>query len=195
MRCAFYLLLVMLLVGWIVVATPALSGEIEGVPFADQVRLGDDGDAERPELALRSMGLLRYRVVFRGYVAALYLPKDVPTERVLDDVPRRLELSYFWSIRGKDFGGAAEQKLEETLDPRSRAAIRERVETLHRTYRDVSPGDRYALDYIPGEGTTLRLNGEPLVTIPGADFARAYFGLWLGEDPLDDTLRDRLLEN
>jgi hypothetical protein len=39
----------------------------------------------------------------------------------------------------------------------------------------------------------LSLNGESLVTIPGADFAKAYFGIWLGPDALDADLRTALL--
>jgi chalcone isomerase-like protein len=57
----------------------------------------------------------------------------------------------------------------------------------------VSPGDRYALTYVPDVGTELRLNEESLATIPGEDFAEAYFGIWLGDQPLDEGLRDKLL--
>ncbi len=28
----------------------------------------------------------------------------------------------------------------------------------------------------------LSFNGEPLVTIEGADFSAAYFGIWLGKE-------------
>jgi hypothetical protein len=60
-------------------------------------------------------------------------------------------------------------------------------------YRDVKPGDRYALTYIPGSGTELSFNGSPLVVIDGADFAAAYFSIWLGKRPLDPGLKDKLL--
>jgi hypothetical protein len=46
---------------------------------------------------------------------------------------------------------------------------------------------------VPGRGTTVSLNGEPLVEVEGADFARAYFGIWLGDDPMDRGLRKALL--
>ncbi len=58
----------------------------------------------------------------------------------------------------------------------------------------MKPGDRYSLTYLPGEGTELAKNGVPLALVPGEDFARAYFGIWLGEDPLDRDLRDQLLK-
>lgn len=174
---------------WLV-AQPTRAAVIEGVEFADQVSASDSGD---PVLRLYSMGLLRYRVVFRGYVAALYLPEGVSSAGALGDVPRRLELSYFWSIAGDDFGRAADQLLRQTLPAAELTSLRSRIDTMHRAYRDVSPNDRYSLTYIPGTGTELRLNGKLLVTVPGADFARAYFGLWLGAEPLDVSLRDALM--
>jgi hypothetical protein len=166
---------------------PVRAAHIENVDFSDRARIGEH------ELPLRSLGLLRYRVLFKGYVGALYLPEAVPFERALEDVPKRLELHYFWNIAGRDFGPAAQQVLERQLGPAELAALRERIERLNAAYRDVAPGDRYALSYAPGEGTSLSLNGAPIVTIPGADFARAYFGIWLGRAPLDEAFRDQLL--
>ena len=58
--------------------------------------------------------------------------------------------------------------------------LQSRIDNLAALYRDVKPGDRYALTYIPDEGTTLSLNGETLGSIPGDDFARAVFAIWLG---------------
>ena len=61
-------------------------------------------------------------------------------------------------------------------------------------YRDVNPGDRYARTYVPDQGTELSYNGQPLITIQGADFAAAYFGIWLGKDPIDKDMRSRLIK-
>lgn len=168
----------------------ANSAEIEGVEFADEITFSQPIDAN---LRLHGMGLLRYRIVFKGYVAALYLPEGVPGGNALEDVTRRLELSYFWSIAAENFGDAADQLLERELSAAQLGPLRSRIDALHRAYRDVRPGDRYSLTYFEGGGTELRLNGEFLVSIPGADFARAYFGIWLGNQALDDGLRDDLL--
>lgn len=40
----------------------------------------------------------------------------------------------------------------------------------------------------------LALNGKPLGTVQGNNFARAIFSVWLGEDPIDRGFRDTLLE-
>ncbi len=164
------------------------AATIEKVEFDERVAAGER------VLSLHSVGLLRYRLLFKGYVAALYLEDGTAPADVLEDVPKRLELEYFWSIPGEKFGPVAESALERSLDAQSLERLRPRIEALHEKYQDVKPGDRYAITYSPGEGTELAKNGVRLALIPGEDFARAYFGIWLGENPLDRKLRDKLLK-
>jgi hypothetical protein len=185
-RCAAVAVAALLLA-----APPAAGAVIEGVEFADEIRISNE---PTQVLSLHGMGLLRYRVIFRGYVAALYLPDGADGQQALSDLPRRLELSYFWAIDGKDFGEAANQILARSLTPSQLESLAPRVEELHRAYRDVRPSDRYSLTYVPNIGTQVRLNDDLFVTIPGEDFARAYFGIWLGTEPLDAGLRDELLK-
>lgn len=181
---------VCLLFALVVLGAPGARGEparIDGIAFARQVEV--HGTA----LTLRSLGLLR-RFFIKGYAAALYLGGDATRESVLGDVPRRLELQYYVSIAREDFGQAAQTILERSHPQQELDALRGRVDAMAELFEDVSAGDRYSLTYLPGRGTELALNGEPLGTIPGSDFAAAYFGIWLGDDPIDTGLRDRLLE-
>ena len=163
------------------------AAEIEGVQFADQYRRDD------VTLALHCVGLLRYKVVFKGYVAGLYLGPGVAAEEALADVPKRLELSYFWGIKGSDIGKAGDAILARNVDPDTLAQLRPRLDQMNALYETVNPGDRYALTYVPGLGTELALNGRRKGIIPGADFAAAYFRIWLGDQAIDAALRDQLL--
>jgi len=162
------------------------AAEIEGVTFADRYQTGDT------LLLLNNVGLLRYRIIFKGYVAALYLGEGVRPEDVLTDTPKRLELEYFWPIKGTDFGKAANKILVQNFSSEYLALLRARLQRLHALYENVRPGDRYALTYLPGVGTELSLNGTPKGTIKGADFAAAYFAIWFGEKPLDESLKAQL---
>jgi len=173
----------------IALATNRLGGaaEIEGVRFADQVRSRD------VTLQLRCVGLLRYKLVIKAYVAALYLGGGTDTDDVFADVPKRLELNYFWAIKGADFGKAGDEVLKRNVDEQTFTALRPRLERINGWYRDVKPGDRYSLTYLPGVGTQLALNGAEVGVIDGADFAKAYFRIWLGDDPIDGRFRDQLL--
>ena len=165
----------------------ALAAEIEDVRFPDSIETGDT------RLGLHGLGLLRYRVLFRGYVGGLYLPRATPGKRVLDDVPKALELSYFWAIEGRLFGEAATEILKRQHGAARVAEYQSELDALHALYRDVEVGDRYRLTYVPGRGTELALNGEVLGIVPGARFARDYFGIWLGEDPLNEPFREALI--
>lgn len=171
----------------LLVALPSSSAEIEDIPFPDEVR------SEAGPLRLYGLGLLRYRVLFRGYVGGLYLPEGVEAKQLFGDVPKALELHYFWDIEGRFFGEAADDILSRSLPPERLSALRSRLDRLHALYRDVDEGDRYRLTYSPGVGTSLALNGEVLGTIPGADFAADYFGIWLGQAPLNVPFRDQML--
>jgi hypothetical protein len=172
------------------VAAPApASVEIEGVRFQRSVGEGPSA------LDLCSAELLRWKYVIKVYVAALYVDDCSALPGAVDrgDAARRLELSYLRGFSAEQFAKAAETVLRRTFDDETLAPLQSRIERLHAAYRSVSEGDRYALTYRPGQGTELALNGEPLVVVEGADFADAYFDIWLGPDPADEGLRDRLL--
>ncbi len=181
-----------LVVAAIVLTAPASAratsnGEIEGVRFEPAY------ERDGVSLGLRCTGLLRYRVLFKGYVAALYLPSETPAARVLDDVPKRLELGYFWAIAAADIASTGDRILARNIDAKTYASLRSALDQINALYEDVKPGDRYALTYVPGRGTELSLNGVSKGVVPGAEFARAYFRIWLGNDPIDESLRDQLL--
>lgn len=165
----------------------AAAAEIEGVRFAD--RIVHDG----VPLSLRCTGLLRYKVIFKGYVAALYLGPDVQPADVLGDVPKRLELSYFWAIDAADIVKAGGEILARNVSSDTMERLRPRLDRIDALYEAVKPGDRYALTYVPGVGTELSLNGKSKGVIPGDDFAAAYFRIWLGERSIDASLREQLL--
>jgi hypothetical protein len=184
--------LVRVMVGVLLIAAqtaqPSSGKELEGVHFADRYRSGD------VTMRLSCVGLLRYKFFIKAYVAALYLGDGAEAGDVLADVPKRIEVSYFWGIRGSDIGTAGDQIIAQNVDGNTFAALRPRLDRLNALYRDVRPGDRYSLTYVPGVGTELALNGNPLGVIDGADFGAAYFRIWLGDHPIDTRLRDQLLQ-
>jgi hypothetical protein len=177
-----------LLIALSILTSPASALTVEKVTFADSVTIGGT------LVPLRNAALLRYLKFIKAYVAALYLPEGVTAEKVLSDVPKRLEINYLVSIKGPDFGKGAEPTLRLNQTPAELAKLRSRIDRINGIYRDVKPGDRYALTYLPGRGTELALNGRPLTVIEGADFAAAYFGIWLGRDSIDDNLKRDLLK-
>jgi len=171
-----------------ILSSPASALTVEKVTFADSVTIGGT------PVPLRNAALLRYLKFIKAYVAALYLPAGVKAEDVLSDVAKRLEISYLVAIKGKDFGKGAAPTLEANQTPAELARLQGRIDRINAAYKDVQPGDRYAITYLPGRGTELALNGTPLTVIEGADFAAAYFGIWLGKTSIDDKLKRDLLK-
>lgn len=167
---------------------------------ADPVRIKDARFDARfalsdPPLQLRGAGLLKYAVFVDVYAAALYLPPQTASTRALEpDVARRLEIVYFVDITREQFAAAAMKTLSRQLSDADMRKLRDRINEFHTLYRNVSKGDRYALTYRPDQGTTLELNGNVLGAIPGADFAAAYFSIWLGKEPIAPQLKDTLLK-
>jgi len=159
---------------------------VEGVEFNDYYEWNGT------PLRLNGTGVLE-RFFLKGYAAALYLGEGVHPADALEDVPRRIEIEYFRAIPADAFVSATVKGVLQNVDSETHARIRGSIGRINALYEDVSPGDRYALTYIPGVGTELSLNGEPKGVVEGAEFSAALFGIWIGGAPLDEGLRDELL--
>lgn len=57
----------------------------------------------------------------------------------------------------------------------------------------VAVGDVFGFDYVPGEGTRILRNDEVMRTIEGLDFKRVLFGIYLGKEPIQDSLKQEML--
>lgn len=144
------------------------------------------------DLPLRGIGLLEFWKMDL-YTAAFYVPEEAQgIDGVLQDVPKALIIHYHRGVPTKWMNKVAVKKLRENPDV-DYAAVEDRVKLIGDTYVPVNDGDRYELRYAPGGGTTLLLNGQEQIRIPGADFAKAYFGIWVSHVPGKEKLRDELL--
>jgi len=136
---------------------------------------------------------MRYMIFFKVSVAGLYMPKDIPSEQVLSDVPKLLELHYFHPITAKDFIEMTDTWMARNVAPEIIEKLRPRTNRYNNMFQDVVPEDRYSLTYSPGKGTELSLNGEVKGLIEGADFASALFSIWLGPVPVSKSAKAGLL--
>ena len=64
--------------------------------------------------------------------------------------------------------------------------------TLHQT---IEVGDVYEFIYIPDSGIDVLRNSELLDTIAGLEFKKAFFGIWLSDDPVQKSLKKAMLGN
>ena len=165
----------------------AYGVEVEDVKFEESVVV--DGRT----LSVRGAGLFRYLGVIKAYVGALYVEEGYATQDVLSDTAKRLEIEYFHAIKGEDFGPATNKIIPRNTDPETLERLRPKIDAHNALYRDVQPGDRYMMTYIPGRGTELALNGEPIGLVEGADFAAAIYAMWLGDKPMNKSFKRQLM--
>ncbi|MDT8878996.1 chalcone isomerase family protein [Halomonas saccharevitans] len=159
--------------------------EVEGARFAATLEV----DERRYERI--GHGLFRY-MIWDAYAGAYYQAAGYPRPAPQSEVPRRLELEYFHAIEAGDFAEVTRERIQKALPGSEFARLESSLSAFNDRYRDVSPGDRYALGW-DGEALTLALNGEPLYSGGDQALASALFGIWLGDDPLGDDFRDDLL--
>ena len=57
----------------------------------------------------------------------------------------------------------------------------------------IKEGDVYDLVYESGKGTLIYKNSKLITTIPGIDFKKALFGIWLCNQPADEDLKTAML--
>lgn len=157
------------------------------------VRLPTTADVAGQELALRGADLLRWKWVVKIYVAALYLPSHITTTRVLEDIPRRIDFHYRRGFTAAQLVEATNATITRGMSPEAAKTIQPALTAFNALYQAVKEGDVMTIDYVPGSGTGMRLNGILLGTVPGAEFARALFAIWIGDQAVDEDLKSALL--
>ena len=64
--------------------------------------------------------------------------------------------------------------------------------TLHQA---IEVGDVYEFIYLPEHGVDVLRNSELLDTITGLEFKKAFFGIWLSDNPIQKSLKKAMLGN
>jgi hypothetical protein len=135
-----------------------------------------------------------YRFFFELYEAGLFAgDKARPGDVLNAEEAFHLQFRYLRDIEKEIILKSADRMLERNLSKEERTSIAERVDRINQAYTGVKSGDTSSLTYRPGEGTTLTINGKQIVTIEGQDFARLYFQIWLGEQPISESMKQNLL--
>ncbi len=171
----------------------AHAAEIEGVNLPERAEIGGDGS----ELVLNGAGV-RVRLIFKVYVAALYLPAKMDNgEAILrGDGPRRLFMQMLRNLTADQLIGSMNDALRETLTPEEREPLESRLKqfnAIFETLGEVKAGMQIVIDYLPELGTIVRVNREEKERIPGADFNQALLRMWIGDRPRDVELKKALL--
>jgi hypothetical protein len=173
----------------------AAGAEVEGVKLEDRVTLVKGG----PVLVLNGAGVRHKMGMIKVYVGALYLgAKSGDAEAVIRDPgPKRVAMHILADeVTAKEFIASLNNALAANHIPAELALIESRIRELNRMMQSVGTlrkGGVVHLDYLPGVGTRVSVNGEEKTTIRGEEFFQGMLRIWIGRKPVDGRLRDAML--
>jgi hypothetical protein len=151
------------------------------------------------KLQLNGAGV-RYKAIFKVYAAGLYLPTKMGTPEAIyaaTSVPRRVHITMLREIDGNELGKLFTQGMEKN-SPREIFAKSIngtiKMADLFSKRKKLASGDSFSVDWIPGTGTVISVNGKAeLEPIKEPEFYTALMSIWLGPSPADNQLKDALL--
>ena len=132
-------------------------------------------------------------LTFRVVSVQLYVAKDHSTDEILADIAKRLEVTYHLNIPKYELDRATIKGIEKNVDAQKLADLMPAINQINSYYPDVKSGDQIVIAYTPGVGSKVLLNGQLKGVVPGADFARAFFAIWVGDKPVDERAKLKLL--
>ena len=182
-----------LLAGLLMVcAFSASAADVSGVKFDESAKVAGK------DLVLNGAGL-RTKFIIKVYAAGLYLTekKNAVPEVLKLDGPRRMQLVMMRDISSEDFGQAFMTGLDHNIDNAEKSKYVSQISKFGELFGSipgVKKGDRLNIDWIPASGTVIELNGKKLgEPIPDMGFYNAVLRIWLGERPVDSSLKPQLL--
>jgi hypothetical protein len=102
-----------------------------------------------------------------------------------------LDLRYNKSFSGNTIANRSAEEMKKIGVPESQAQIWGKQ--LATFLPNVEPGQSLTAIYLPRQGTTFYFEGKALAQIPGSDFSKAFFGIWLDPKTSAPKLREQLL--
>jgi hypothetical protein len=166
--------------------------EVEGIKVPDRMSVSGK------ELVLNGAGP-RNKSVIKVYAAGLYLQE---AKNTVDGVmkaegPRRMRLVMLMNLSSDDLGMAFMAGLSANISEADKAKILPQISKYGEMFGQVGmlkKGDIIDTDWIPGVGNQCYLNGKQVgPTLPDVLFYNSVLSIWLGNKPVDSTLKTKLL--
>ncbi len=166
--------------------------ELAGVKYAPSAQV-----ANTP-LQLNGAGI-RYKFVIKVYTAGLYLgSKTQSVEQVLRQPgPKRMHVVMLRDIDANELGKLFTRGMQDNAPKEEFSKFIPgtlKLAEIFSAQKKLKAGDSFFVDYVPGVGTTVLVNGKPTAEpIKEPEFYNALLRIWLGERPADSALKDSLL--
>ena len=142
---------------------------------------------------------IRFKAIFKVYSAALYLEKPAKDLAQISQLSgsKRISVRMLRSINAAELGTLFAHGMEDNMDKQQFSKLIPgvmRMSEVFSRYKQLQPGEEFTLDWIPGKGMVLSINGKPEPTeFSEPEFYLAMLGIWLGPNPADRHLKQALL--
>jgi len=162
------------------------------------VKLEDTVDVQGAKLQLNGAGV-RYKAIFKVYVAALYVSKKtfVPEDVYTTTSPRRMSMTMLREIDSNELGKAFTKGFQENAPKNEMSKLIPGLIRMGQVFSDqkkLVAGDVFTIDWIPGIGTIISVKGKPQgEPFKEPEFFNALMRIWLGPQPADFRLKDALM--
>ena len=138
------------------------------------------------------------RIIFfmKVYEGSLYLEtKNSNAEEIVNmDAPMAIRIDVTSTIVTADaMKKALSEGLEKSTGNNTGAISKEIIQLSSSFDSDVSSGDYYEFIYLPNLGTHVVKNSELVELIKGMDFKKAFFGIFLSDNPIQKNLKKAML--
>jgi len=174
----------------------SVSAHSYALEIAD-VNLDEKVQLDKYNLVLNGAGV-RKKFLVKAYVGSLYLSeKTRSAETVLADAGAK-RMSYFLlrDVSGKQVLDRINEAIVANNSEDEMKALEVRFNAFEKIFLavpEIRKGDIINLDYIPGTGTQVSVNGVLKGRIEGADFYRALLKTWVGKKPIQASLKNSVL--
>lgn len=170
----------------------AQAVEVAGIKLDETVHVANT------DLKLNGAGI-RYKAIFKVYVAGLYLKDKKATvpEILAEPGPRRVTLVMLRDLSNEDFGRGFMAGIHQNTDKNEKAKLTSqflRFGLLFASVPELKKGDVMVCDWVPGVGTVVALNGKQMgEPYPDIAFNNALLRIWLGDHPVDSGLKKAMI--
>ncbi|MGW8192702.1 MAG: chalcone isomerase family protein [Desulforhopalus sp.] len=174
----------------VLMCSPSHAKEIAGVTIEESLQTPDG-----TLLYLNGAGI-RSKFFMDIYIAELYMEHPAKSAEDVIAAPggKRIIMYFLYDrLKKEKLTAAWNEGFRDNLSETELSSLRERITDFNNLFDTVKKDDIVVLDYIPGKGTEVTVAGLKKGVITGKDFNDALLKIWLGDKPVNDGLKKKLL--
>ena len=162
---------------------------------SNAAELPSEMEYQNTKLILNGHGT-RIRFFMKVYEGSLYLESTSNNaEKIInDDAPMSIRMDVISSLVTPDAMKIALNEGLEKSTGNNTSPITKEINQLNSSLNsEVKAGDFFEFIYLPNSGTHVLKNSESVDVIPGIEFKKAFFGIFLSNNPIQKNMKKAML--